>query len=213
MGNREWGMEIGDSWIAKATKTKAKGLIIVLSGPSGCGKTTIRNELLKKNPSLKVSISYTTRSPRPNEVNGKDYFFLSKDEFKRKIEVDQFAEWACYNSDYYGTPKAFLEKCIANGEDLILTIDTQGALNIKKLYPESVLIFIMPASLERLESQLRKRKTDSESDIQRRLEIAKKEMDSLNLYDYVVVNDKVAEAAEQVRAIIKSEGEVKISRQ
>lgn len=182
------------------------GLLLVLSGPSGCGKTTIRNALLKKNPDLKVSVSYTTRAPRPNEVNGKDYFFLSKDEFKRKIETEQFAEWACYNNDCYGTPKAFLEKCIANGEDLILTIDTQGALNLKKFYPESVLIFIRPASLARLESQLRKRKTDSESDIQKRLEIAKKEMDSLSLYDYVVVNDKVGEAAERIRAIIKAEG-------
>lgn len=183
-----------------------RGLLIVISGPSGSGKTTIRNALLKKKPDLKVSTSCTTRSPRPNEVNGKDYSFLSQEEFERKIKEGQFVEWARYNDDYYGTPKEFLEKSISAGDDLLLTIDTQGALNIKQSYPESILIFIMPASMERLEAQLRNRKSDSEADVRKRLEIAQKEMNSSNLYDYVVVNDKVNKAVEQIMAIIAKGG-------
>ena len=176
--------------------------LFVISGSSGVGKGTVIKEFLKKHPDFKLSISCTTRGMREGEVNGVNYFFLSKEEFKQFIENEEFLEWAEFSGNHYGTKKSFVEECLKNGDNLILEIDTKGALNVKRLMPDAVLIFIAPPSLEELEARLRGRHTESEEAIQKRLDFVKLEIENSKKYDYVVVNDTVDNAVNQILKII-----------
>ena len=183
-----------------------RGQIIVISGPSGSGKTTIVKKLLERNPDLCRSISATTRKPRPGERDGIDYHFLSREEFERGIESGEFAEWAIYNDNYYGTPKRQLDEALREGRSILLAIEVQGAAQIKKLYPDALLIFILPPSMETLKERLRRRGTSPE-EIERRAEIALKEISSIDIYDYAVVNEegKLEEAVKAVEMIISAQ--------
>jgi guanylate kinase len=180
------------------------GLLIVISGPSGSGKTSIAKILQDTEPNLNFSISATTRAPRAGEVNGVDYYFFSEIEFQRKIEAGEFAEWAVYGNHRYGTLKKVLEDNLQSGKDILLRIEVQGATQLRKLYPDGVFIFILPPSQASLEERLRKRKTESEDDIRRRLLIAKSEISHINNYDYIVFNydNQIEKSVENVRCII-----------
>lgn len=182
-----------------------KGLLIVISAPSGTGKTTLTHMLLKEFPNLEFSVSYTTRKPRPGEVNGKDYFFVDRKTFEKMVEERDFLEWAEVYGNLYGTSKTQVLKALHQGKDVLLDIDTQGALQVKKNFPEAVLIFILPPSLKELERRLRNRGTDDEETIERRLKIARKEIERAPLYDYIVVNDVLEKAFEQLKSIIIAE--------
>ena len=180
-----------------------EGCLIVISGPSGAGKTTLCSMLLKEFPNLEFSVSFTTRPPRPGEVNGKDYWFVSKEEFLKRIEEGDFLEWAEVYGNLYGTSKSQIEKALKEGKNLLLVLDTQGALRVKELFPEAVLIFILPPSLEELERRLRKRGADGEEVIARRLKEAEREMEKAELYDFVVVNDDLEGAFKELREIVR----------
>jgi len=182
---------------------KTRGLLIVISGPSGSGKTSI-TKILRNEPNLKFSISATTRAPRAGEVDGVDYYFFSEVEFQRKIEAGEFAEWAVYGNHRYGTLKKIVEDSLQSGNDILLEIEVQGATQLRKLYPDGVFIFILPPSQASLEERLRKRKTESEDDIRRRLLIAKSEISHINNYDYIVFNydNQIEKSVEAVRCII-----------
>ena len=177
------------------------GKLFVISGSSGVGKGTVINEFLRKHPEFRLSISCTTRGKREGEEHGVNYFFLSKEEFKNCIDNNEFLEWAEFSGNYYGTKKEFVERCLANGENLILEIDTKGALNVKKLMPEAHLIFIAPPSIEELEARLRGRHTETEEAIQKRLASIKLEIENSKHYDYVVVNDTVENAVKKIEEI------------
>ena len=167
------------------------GNLYVISGSSGVGKGTVIKELLRKHPEFKLSVSCTTRAPREGEVDGVNYFFLSKDEFQRRINNGDFLEWAEFSGNMYGTGKDYVEKTLNAGHDLILEIDTKGALNVKSIMPEAKLIFILPPSMEELESRLRGRKTESEEAIQKRLASTKLEIENSKNFDYKIVNDSI----------------------
>ena len=175
--------------------------LYVISGSSGVGKGTVIKEFLNKHPDFKLSISCTTRSKREGEVDGVNYFFLSQEEFKNCIDNNEFLEWAEFSGNHYGTKKAFVEKCLSRGENLILEIDTKGALNVKKIMPEAHLIFIAPPSIEELEARLRGRHTETEEAIQKRLASIKSEIENSKHYDFIVVNDTVENAVKQIEKI------------
>ena len=177
------------------------GKLFVISGSSGVGKGTVINEFLKKHPDFKLSISCTTRNKRDGEENGVNYFFLSKEEFNICINNNEFLEWAEFSGNFYGTKKSFVEQCLNNGENLILEIDTKGALNVKKLMPEATLIFIAPPSFEELEARLRGRHTETEDAIQKRLASIKLEIENSKNYDYTVINDTVENAVKKIEEI------------
>lgn len=177
------------------------GKLFVISGSSGVGKGTVINEFLKKHPDFKLSISCTTRNKRDGEENGVNYFFLSKEEFNICINNNEFLEWAEFSGNFYGTKKSFVEQCLNNGENLILEIDTKGALNVKKLMPEATLIFIAPPSFEELEARLRGRHTETEEAIQKRLASIKLEIENSKNYDYTVINDTVENAVKKIEEI------------
>ena len=158
---------------------KKKGAFVVISGPSGVGKNTISDVLIDKGYGI-YSVSMTTRGKRAGEIDGRDYFFVDNDEFERNIREDNFIEYAKYSDNYYGTLKSFVFDNLENGTNVIAVVDIQGGVNIEKIFPEAVLIFIMPPSFDELERRLRGRGTDSEEAILKRLEIAKKEMDFRN---------------------------------
>jgi len=168
--------------------------LFVLSGSSGVGKGTVIKEFLSKHPEFRLSISCTTRGKRDGELHGINYFFISTEEFKACAERGEFLEWAEFSGNFYGTKKSFVEECLNNGENLILEIDTKGALNVKKLMPEAVLIFIAPPSVEELEARLRGRHTETEEAIQKRLASIKLEIENSKKFDYVIVNDTVENA-------------------
>jgi len=174
----------------------------IISGSSGVGKGTVLKAVLAKRPDLKVSISCTTRKKREGEVHGVNYFYITDEEFKQSIENDEFLEWAEFSGHYYGTKKAFVEECLANDEHVILEIETQGALKVKTKMPEAVMIFIVPPSYEELESRLRGRKTETEEAIKKRLEFVQFEQENSKQYDYIVVNDVVQRAADQILELI-----------
>ncbi len=176
--------------------------LFVISGSSGVGKGTVIKEFLKKHPDFKLSVSCTTRSKREGEVNGVNYFFLTQKEFKKCIDNGEFLEWAEFSGNHYGTKKDFVESSLKNGENLILEIDTKGALNVKKLMPEAVLIFIAPPSLEELESRLRGRHTETEEAIQKRLASIKLELENSKHFDYEIINDTVDNAVNKLEEII-----------
>lgn len=188
-------------------KREKDGKIFVISAPSGTGKSTIVNQLMKEIPCFERSISYTTRSPRDEEVDKKDYFFISPLEFKKKIKKNFFVEWAIYRKNYYGTSYSYINNTIERGKNLLLVIDTQGALQIRKKYPHnSILIFLLPPSMKELERRLRKRGTELEKDLVLRLQIAKKEIQKIKYYDYVVINDKIEAAINKIKTIIVKHG-------
>jgi len=182
-----------------------KGLVIVISSPSGGGKTAVCREVRKFIPAIKFSISLTTRPPRRGEKNGRDYFFVTEDEFKKYIRQNKLIEYALVHNYYYGTPKDFLEKTISQGNDIILAIDVQGAKKIKRIYPDAVSIFILPPSLKVLKQRLQKRGLDDKETIETRLKNAGKEIKQSKDYEYIVINKKLTDTAKQVCSIIESE--------
>ncbi len=179
--------------------------LFVLSGSSGVGKGTVLKGFLEKNPNFMLSISCTTRAPRPGEVDGVNYFFISQQEFKNCIENNKFLEWAEFAGNFYGTKKKYINQCLAEGKDIILEIDTQGALQVKKQMPEAVLIFICPPSYEALENRLRGRHTEDEATIQKRLQQVKIELERAEKFDYKIVNDNLDEAIKNLEEVIKGE--------
>ncbi|RLB07616.1 MAG: guanylate kinase [Deltaproteobacteria bacterium] len=181
-----------------------KGILFVVSAPSGAGKTTLLRRVVSRLPGVSLSISCTTRAPRPGEQEGVDYFFISRAEFIDMMREDRFIEWAQVHGDLYGTPRSNLER-LQQGEDLILEIDTQGARKIREELKDGVLIFILPPSLEVLEERLRSRGGDSEEAIQARLQNAQKELDQMTWYDYIVVNREIEEATKELASIIIAE--------
>ncbi|HZD32308.1 MAG TPA: guanylate kinase [Candidatus Angelobacter sp.] len=198
------------------------GIVFIISAPSGSGKTTLTDELRKNVPNLEFSISYTTRQPRGSEQNGKEYFFVAREEFEKMIADDEFLEHAEVFGNYYGTARSFLSAAFARGNDLILDIDVQGAAQVKQRLPEAVSIFILPPSRQELERRLRRR-TVLENEtrqqltgegnspdaikavIQRRLDEASREIENYWLYDYILVNEKVEPAIDILQSIVKAE--------
>ncbi|MDD6042395.1 MAG: guanylate kinase [Eubacteriaceae bacterium] len=181
-----------------------KGKLFIISGPSGTGKGTICKGLLD-NPNIRVSISMTTRSPRVGEVHGKHYYFVTRDEFEKTIAEGGLLEYAEVFGNYYGTPKAAVVEKLDQGKDVILEIDVQGALDAKRIYPDSVLIFILPPSLEELRARIEGRGTETEEAINLRLSKALKEMSYIDEYDYYVVNDIIDDAIARTEAIMMAE--------
>ena len=180
-------------------------LLIVVSAPSGAGKTSLCEEAVRRISDLIHSISYTTRIPRPHEVEGRDYYFVDEGTFQRMVEAGEFAEWARVHGNLYGTPKGLLEAHLAAGHDVILDIDTQGAAQLKGVYPEGIFVFILPPSWEQLEGRLRARQSDPPEEIERRLKKAREEMKYYSEYDYVIINDELERAASRLCAIILAE--------
>ena len=186
-------------------RTKKQGLLIVLSGPSGSGKNTVCDEVKRNNSNIWESISMTSRKPRKGEENGKAYYFVNENEFEENIKNDKMLEWARFAGNYYGTPKDSVQKHLDNGEDVILVIEIQGALQIKKKIPQALFIFLLPPSMSELKRRLTARHTESEEKIMERFETAYKEINELSKYNYVIVNDEVSKAASKLEAIIKAE--------
>ncbi len=184
---------------------KNKGLLLVISGPSGAGKGTVISSLMNKNESIHYSVSATTRYIREGEKNGINYFFLSKDEFEKEISNDGMLEYANYCGNYYGTPKKAVMEKLEAGIDVILEIEIQGALQIKKKFSDAVLIFIIPPKFSDIEKRLVGRNTESTEVIKKRIETAKNEINYINQYDYVVINDDVENAAVKIKSIISAE--------
>ena len=182
-----------------------KGLLVVVSGPSGAGKGTICHALLEKEPHLAYSVSATTRKPRAGEIEGESYYFLSVEAFEEMIEKDALLEWAKVYDNYYGTPLKKVEEKLAAGEDILLEIDTQGAMKVREKFPEGVFIFILPPSLAELERRIRGRDTETEEVLQKRLKAAIEEIEVGRLYKYVVINDEVKRAVAAVRAVLAAE--------
>lgn len=181
------------------------GLLIVMSGPSGTGKGTVCAELLKKENDLFLSISTTSRNIRAGETDGVTYNYTTAENFEKMIENGSMLEWAVYNGNYYGTPKATTESMLAEGKNVLLEIDVQGALQIKKNFPEAVLIFILPPSMEELERRLVERGRENREQIDERLKTAEFEIDNAVNYDYAVVNGKLPECVAAVWDIINAE--------
>ncbi len=179
--------------------------LYVISGSSGVGKGTVLKEFLKRNPDFMLSVSCTTRSPRDGEVDGVNYFFISKEEFKNCIEGEKFLEWAEFAGNFYGTKKKFINQCLEEGKDIILEIDTQGALQVKKQMPEAVLIFICPPSPEALEKRLRGRHTEDEETIRKRLKIVEEELARAQYFDYKIINDNLDNAVSELENVILGE--------
>lgn len=186
-------------------KSNNKGSLIVLSGPSGSGKDSICERLKEYNDNFWISISCTTRSPRKGEEEGIDYFFKNKNEFKKLIEENKLLEYAEYNGEYYGTPKEKINEYLNNGVDVILVIEVQGALKIKKLINEAIFIFIMPPTMKDLILRLKKRGTESDEKILKRFKKAYQEINMITKYNYVVVNDELDKATRKVNSIIEAQ--------
>ncbi len=178
--------------------------LIVISSPSGGGKTSIVNELLKNNPKLKFSISATTRAKRPNEISGREYFFIAKDEFENLIEKNELAEYEEIYGNFYGTLKSEIVRSLKDNSPMLFDVDVKGALSIKKCYPvEAALIFIAPPSLEELKNRLKNRNTESDETIKKRMSRAEFEIDLGKKFDFTVVNNLLDEAVEEVEKIVK----------
>ena len=179
-------------------------IVYIISAPSGSGKSTLVNEMLKLVPNLDFSISYTTREPRGSEQNGKEYYFISREEFERMIEAEEFLEHATvFGKHYYGTARRFLREAGQRGNDLLLDIDVQGAAQIKQKCPNAVSIFVLPPDRQTLEWRLRHRSEDDESTIQRRLGTASREIENYDKYNYILINDDLKDSIESLTAIVK----------
>ena len=184
---------------------KIQGLPIVISAPSGSGKSTIANKIVEALPSAVMSVSCTTRPPRPGEVNGQHYYFISEEDFKKKIKAGEFLEWAEVHGHHYGTPMSHLKQEMEQGHDVILAIDVQGGLSVKRFYPKGVYIFLVPPTWDVLEKRLRDRASDDEQTIKMRMSNARKELSYLSHYDYLVINDNLDQALADVSAVLKAE--------
>lgn len=184
---------------------KQRGKLIVISGPSGAGKSTVVFKALEGRSDCCFSVSVTTRKPRPNEVDGREYFFVDPDRFKEMIANNELLEHAEYVANSYGTPRAYVEKKLEEGLNVILDIEVQGARQVRDAMPEATMIFFIPPSMEELERRLRGRGTDSERKIQARLYRAKEEYELADFYDYIIINDDVETAANEFSAIITAE--------
>lgn len=191
--------------MSKILKHKERGSLIVVSGPSGCGKGTVIQEFLKKHKDAWLSISCTSRKPRPGDEEGVTYYFLTKEEFEQKIDEGGFLEFALYNGNFYGTPKEHIEEKLCNGIDVLLEIEVQGALKVKEVVPEAICIFIMPPTMKELKKRLVGRKTETKDKILERFKRAYQEINELALYNYVVTNDEIKNAVEKMSAILVSE--------
>lgn len=193
-------------WITdRRLEMKDKGLLLVISGFSGAGKGTVVKRLLEQHNDYALSISATTRSPREGEQDGREYFFKSKEEFEKMIEASELIEYARYVDNYYGTPKAYVEEQLKEGKNVILEIEIQGALNIKSMFQDAVLLFIMPPSAKELERRLVGRGTEDEATIRARLSRASEEAQGVENYNYIVINDDVDTCVETIDSIVKSE--------
>lgn len=182
-----------------------KGILIVVSGFSGAGKGTIMKELLKQYDNYALSISATTRKPRPGEEEGREYFFKTVEEFEKMIAKDELIEYARYVDNYYGTPRAYVEEQLETGKDVILEIEIQGALKVKEKFPETLLLFVTPPTAKELKHRLVGRGTETMDVIEFRMNRAKEEAEGMDKYDYLIVNDVLAECVEEVHRIIQGE--------
>lgn len=182
---------------------KNKGVLIVISGFAGSGKGTITKELINRFDNYSVSVSATTRNPRPMEENGKDYFFVSREEFERMIKENELLEYTEYVGNYYGTPRKYVEKMLNEGKDVILEIEYIGAFNVKRAFNEAVLIFVTPPSVEEVYLRLKGRNTESEEVILKRIRRGQEEAAIIDKYDYVIVNDDIETAIEDIHNTIK----------
>ncbi|HBN85740.1 MAG TPA: guanylate kinase [Clostridiales bacterium] len=179
-----------------------EGLLFVFSAPSGTGKSTILNKVVNEDPNIEYSVSATTRLPRKGETDGKDYFFLDRETFIDNIKHDMMLEYDIYCNNYYGTLKNAVEEPMKNGIDIILEITVPGALQVKKIYPDCIMVFIAPPDLKELERRIRRRGTEDDYVIQKRLQRAAEEMKYINQYDYVVINDDLNKAVNEVKQLI-----------
>jgi guanylate kinase len=179
--------------------------VFVVSGPSGVGKSTLIREVMRRDPELTLAVSCTTRAPRENEVHGRDYFFVPREEFERMIGQNAFLEWAEVYGNYYGSSREHVQDILKSGRHALMDVDTQGAMNIKRLCTGAVFIFITPPSLKVLESRLRDRHSETEESFQRRMAHAQHEISFKDRYDYVVPNDDVEKATRRFERILKSE--------
>lgn len=181
------------------------GHLYIVAGCSGVGKGTLLKLFLERNPKVKFSVSATTRSPRQGEIDGVNYFFITKDEFQNAINNNEFLEWAEFSGNFYGTKKSFVEKTLSKGIDLILEIEVKGAKQVKEKMPNATSMFIMPPSLKDLETRLRGRHTEDEETIQRRLGEAAREIEAGKNFDYRIINDNIEEALEKMQKIFDGE--------
>lgn len=179
------------------------GRVFVISAPSGAGKSTLCKMLLERFPDIRFSVSHTTRMPRPGETEGKDYYFIGKDEFIKGTESGRWAEWAEVHGNFYGSAADVLNKILNAGNDILLDIDVQGTLQILRRYPESITIFILPPSFEILRDRLQSRSTDSPETIAGRLSNAEKEMAQKDRYRHIIINDRLPEAAQELISLIE----------
>lgn len=184
---------------------RRRGTLFVVSAPSGAGKTTLCREVRERLPDLAYSVSYTTRTPRPGEQDGVDFWFVSEERFRALLSRHEFAEWATVHGNLYGTHATTLEAALAEGRDVLLDIDTQGAAQLRGRHPEAVLVFIVAPSMAELEQRLRERRSDARVEIDRRLARAREEVALWRKYDYLIVNRDVKEALEQLTAIVQAE--------
>lgn len=185
--------------------TDKEGLLVILSGPSGAGKGTVVKELVKASGHIKLSVSATTRKPRTGEEDGREYFFLQRDDFEQRIKDKAVLEYAEYCGNYYGTPKKYVDEQRACGNDVILEIEVQGGRQVKKLCPDAVSIFVLPKSFEILAARLRGRGTEDEETVRKRLNAALKEIEQAYSYDYIVINDSLKDCVDDILGILRSE--------
>ncbi len=183
---------------------KRRGLLIIVSGFAGSGKGTIMKRLVEEYENYALSVSMTTRAPRPGEVHGREYFFVSKEEFERKIKEGGLIEYASYVENYYGTPRAYVEEQMAAGKDVVLEIEIQGALKVRERYPDAVLIFVLPPSVEELYRRLKNRGTETEDVVRKRMSRAAEEAGIIERYDYIMINDEVAGSVRRLHNLIES---------
>lgn len=186
-------------------KVKNDGLLVVVSGPSGAGKGTVIKKYMENKVNTSLSISMTTRKPRPGEVDGVDYFFVTKEQFEKEIKDGNLLEYASYNDNYYGTPKKYVESKISSGKDIILEIEIQGAMKIKESNEKAIFVFIMPPSLKELLKRLVNRKTETLDKVLSRFITAYKEINEAHKYNYIIINDSVEQAAIKLDSIINAE--------
>jgi len=180
-------------------------MIVIVSAPSGSGKTTMVSELLSRIPGIRRSVSCTTRSPRAGEADKEDYIFLKKDIFRDMIDRGEFLEWEENFGYYYGTPRRQVEEAIEEGEDIVLSIDVKGARRVKRTFPGSISVFVMPPSLDELEARLKKRNTDRDDEVQKRLKESEREMASADEYDYLIINEELGKAVDELVYLVETE--------